>query len=385
MEREWAYIRCMPTYSKPMILRIAFLCLPLLLCPLSIAQADGMDYFVSPDGDNDSGGASPSQPFRSIQHALQLAQPGDTIHLAPGHYYQDVYTVRDGEPDAPITVVGASNAVVHGLTSHRIFQVHHDYISLIGFTIDGLRRNAEPNRMGAFREKLLYVIGYDARDGVHHLRVIGMNFRNAGEECLRIKYFAHHNEIAYSSFHNCGIWDFVFDAHGVVGEAIYLGTSSKQWDINLTIEPDVTAHNWVHHNVIDTQGNECVEAKEGSERNIIEYNLCTGQKDPNSGGIVSRGSTNIIRYNEIYGNIGAGVRLGGHFVDGLQYGVENEVYGNVIYDNAAGGIKVLVGEQARICGNQLGNNEAGAMTGDFAHVYDGAQPCASEDSDLASR
>ena len=193
--------------------------------------------------------------------------------------------------------------------------------------------------MGAFREKLLYVIGYDVRDGVQHMRVLNMTFRNAGEECLRIKYFARHNEIAYSTFHDCGIWDFVFDAHGVVGEAIYLGTSSKQWDINLTIEPDVTAYNWVHHNVIDTQGNECVEAKEGTEHNVIEYNLCRGQKDPNSGGIVSRGKANIIRYNEIHGSVGAGVRLGGHLVDGVQYGVDNLVYGNIITENDAGGIK----------------------------------------------
>lgn len=225
--------------------------------------------------------------------------------MAPGHYYQDVYTVRDGAPGKPITVTGTEHAVAHGLTSNRIFQAHHDYITLVGFTIDGLRRNAEPNRMGAFREKLLYVIGYDARDGVHHLRVLGMTLRNAGEECLRIKYFAHHNEIAYSRFRDCGIWDFIFHAHGVVGEAVYLGASSKQWDINLTIEPDVTARNWVHHNDIDTQGNECVEAKEGSAHNIIEYNIRTGQKDPNSGGIVSRGKANIIRYNEIYANAGA--------------------------------------------------------------------------------
>ena len=360
-----------------MTLRIAIVLLSLLLFLPNQAQAEGAQYFISPDGDNDNSGNSPSQPFRSIQHALQLAQPGDTIHLGPGHYYQDVYTVRDGEPGRPITVVGASNAVVHGLTSNRIFQVHHDYIHLIGFTIDGLRRNAEPNRMGAFREKLLYVIGYDTRDGVHHMRVLNMTFRNAGEECLRVKYFAHHNEIAYSTFHDCGIWDFVFDAHGVVGEAIYLGTSSKQWDINLTIEPDITAHNWVHHNIIDTQGNECVEAKEGTERNIIEYNICTGQKDPNSGGIVSRGKANIIRYNEIYGSIGAGVRLGGHFVDGVQYGVENEVYGNIIYGNQAGGVKVLVDGQTLICGNQLWGNAAGDVTGDFAERYDPAQPCAS--------
>lgn len=361
-----------------MIPRTVFTCLIFLLCLTVLAQSDGIQYYVSPDGDKSNSGASPSSPFRSIQQALQLAGPGDTIHLGSGHYYQDVYTVRDGAPGRPITIVGTANAVVHGLTSNRIFQVHHDYISLIGFTIDGLRRNAEPNRMGAFREKLLYVIGYDARDGVHHLRVLGMTFRNAGEECLRIKYFAHHNEIAYSTFHDCGIWDFVFDAHGVVGEAVYLGTSSKQWDINLTIEPDITAHNWVHHNVMDTQGNECVEAKEGTEHNIIEYNLCTGQKDPNSGGIVSRGKANIIRYNEIHGNVGVGVRLGGHLVDGVQYGLDNLVYGNIIYENDAGGLKVLVDGQALICGNQVWDNAAGDVAGAYGQNYDPATACDSE-------
>ena len=372
---------------KIVIQRIVFMCLSLLLCLTCLAQEGGTQYFVNPDGDNNNDGTRPSQPFRSIQRALQLAQPGDTIHLQPGHYYQDVYTVRDGEPGRPITLVGSANAVVHGLTSNRIFQVHHDYISLVGFTIDGLRRNAEPNRMGAFREKLLYVIGYDARDGVHHLRVLGMTFRNAGEECVRLKYFAHDNEIAYSTIHDCGIWDFVFDAHGVVGEAIYIGTSSKQWDINLTVEPDITARNWVHHNIIDTQGNECVEAKEGTEHNIIEYNICSGQKDPNSGGIVSRGRANVIRYNEISGSVGAGVRLGGHRVDGVQYGVDNLVYGNIIHGNAAGGVKVLVDGQALICGNQLWDNAAGAMTGDFGASYDAAQPCppGAIESDLASR
>ncbi len=353
-------------------------CLSLLLCLNIQAQSSAIQYYVSPDGDNSSSGRTPSRAFRSIQHAVQLAQPGDTIHLLPGHYYQDVNTIRDGLPGKPITIVGTSKAVVHGIASNRIFQVHHDYITLMGFTIDGLRRNAEPNRMGAFREKLLYIIGYDKRDGVHHLRVLNMTFRNAGEECVRLKYFAHHNEIAYSTFHDCGIWDFVFDAHGVVGEAVYIGTSSKQWDINLTIEPDVTAYNWVHHNVIDTQGNECVEAKEGTEHNIIEYNLCTGQKDPNSGGIVSRGFANIIRYNEIHDNIGAGIRLGGHMVDGIQYGVENQVYGNIIYGNQAGGIKFVVDGQAAVCDNQLWNNAIGNSAGEFGSNYDPSQPCASD-------
>ena len=145
---------------------LVLICVSLLLCLPTSAQSGGAHYYVSPDGDNSSSGTAPLSPFRSIQQAVQLAQPGDTIHLLPGHYYQDVNTIRDGAPGRPITITGTANAVVHGLASNRIFQVHHDYISLIGFTIDGLRRNAEPNRMGAFREKLLSVIGYDKRDGV---------------------------------------------------------------------------------------------------------------------------------------------------------------------------------------------------------------------------
>lgn len=357
---------------------LGLLCLCFLLITPTLAQETGTHYFINPDGDDDNSGFSPSEPFRKIQTALDIAQPGDTIHLAPGHYYQDVNTIRDGLPDTPITVTGTANAVVHGLTSNRIFQVHHDYITLVGFIIDGLRRNADPDRMGAYKEKLLYVIGYDERDGVTGLRVLNMTFRNAGEECLRIKYFAHHNEIAYNTFHDCGIWDFVHFAHGVVGEAVYMGTSSKQWDENLTNEPDVTAYNWVHHNYMETNGNECFEAKEGTEHNIIEYNICTGQKDPNSGGIVSRGYNNVIRFNEVYGNVGAGIRLGGHMVDGIQYGVQNHVYGNIIYGNESGGIRFVIGEQGIVCGNSMVDNSGGDATGDFGNIYHPTTPCANE-------
>ena len=300
--------------------------------------------------------------------------------MAPGHYKQDIQTVRSGEAGAPITITGSPNAVVHGIASNRMVQVHHDYITLQGFTLDGLREGDDPERMGSYRGKLLYVIAYEPQKGVEHLRVLGMTFKNAGEECLRLRYFAQHNEVAYSTFENCGLYDFKFGADGVVGEAIYMGTSSKQWDDgkNVTVEPDQTSFNWIHHNIFITNGNECVEGKEGTSHNIIEYNICTGQKDPNSGGIVSRGFENIIRFNEIYGNVGAGIRLGGHMVDGIQYGVSNHVYGNIISDNKAGGIKFIIDKQGVICGNQLSQHPSGDAVGDYADNYEPAQPCSND-------
>ena len=61
----------------------------------------------------------------------------------------------------------------------------------------------------------------------------------------------------------------------------------------------------------DTQGNECVDIKEGATANVVEHNDCTGQKDPESAGFDSRGSGNVFRFNASYANLGAGVRLGG--------------------------------------------------------------------------
>lgn len=80
----------------------------------------------------------------------------------------------------------------------------------------------------------------------------------------------------------------------------------------------------------------------------------------------------------IHDSVGAGARLGGHLIDGVQYGVENQVYGNLIYGNEAGGVKILVDGQAQICGNQLWDNAAGDTSGAFASSYDPAMPCASE-------
>lgn len=59
-------------------------------------------------------------------------------------------------------------------------------------------------------------------------------------------------------------------------------------------------------------------------------------------GLSARGSENAFRYNTVEFNIGAGVRLGGHTVDNVTYGVDNGVYYNTLIDNAEAGIKALV-------------------------------------------
>ena len=342
------------------VLIAAGLALALLGFGLQRSLARGRStYYVSPSGRDSNEGDSPQEPLKTIQRAVDQARPGDVVELAAGVYLQDVASKRDGAPGAPITIRGPAGAIVKGAGESRIFEIRHSYLTLEGFTIDGLW--GSPAQQQGYREKLLYVVGRKPRDGVTGLKVLHMTFKNAGGECLRMRYFAQHNEIAYSSFVGCGVHDFKFHAGKRNGEAIYIGTAPEQRanGVNPTADPDQSSDNWVHHNTFDTQGNECVDIKEASSGNVVEYNSCTGQQDPNSGGFDARGSRNIFRHNQSFGNVGAGIRLGG---DGADDGVDNQVYDNTFRDNGAGGIK-LVHQRQKLCGNVLRNNRGGKVVG----------------------
>ena len=204
-----------------------------------------------------------------------------------------------------------------------------------------------------------------------------MTLKNSGGECLRLRYFATKSEIAYNTIANCGAYDFLFNAGGKNGEGIYIGTSNKQWGDgkNPTNDPDETKDNLVHHNYIDTQGNECIDIKEGATANIIEYNTCRGQKDSESGGFDSRGDGNIFRYNDVRGSVGGGIRLGGASVNGIQYGKNNDVYENTIVDNKNGGIRFQTTPQGKICGNTMSGNTTGDSAGGFASEFDPIKSC----------
>jgi hypothetical protein len=197
-----------------------------------------------------------------------------------------------------------------------------------------------------------------------------------------MRYFAQHNEIGFSRFESCGVHDFKFHAGKRNGEAIYIGTAPEQRGNgeNPTADPDQSSANWIHDNSFNTQGNECVDIKESSSANVVEHNICTGQQDPNSGGFDARGSGNIFRYNESFGNVGAGIRLGG---DGMGDGLDNQVYDNSFHNNQAGGIK-LVRKQQKLCGNRLRDNARGNMVGAGPGGPDAAAACAAQKNDGAA-
>ena len=320
------------------------------------------DLFVSPNG-NDLNTGTSNNPFQTIQQAIDKAKAGDTITLASGTYRQDFVTRANGSEAMPITITGTNSAVVQGAGKGRVVEINHNHIVLNGFTVDGLHGNSESAK--GYRDKLIYVQGKGKRSGVVGLKILNMRLANAGRECVRLRYFAQNNEIAFNEILNCGVVDFKFGSMKQKnGEGIYVGTAPEQLrdGKNPTSDIDNSRDNWIHHNTIDTQGNECVDIKEGASFNIVENNYCTGQLDPDSAGLDSRGNSNIFRYNQVFGNRGAGVRLGG---DTSSDGSNNDVYGNNIYDNASGGIKFQAKTQGQICENVMKNNIGGNAVGTF--------------------
>ncbi|MBW3573536.1 MAG: right-handed parallel beta-helix repeat-containing protein [Actinobacteria bacterium] len=330
-------------------------------------------YYVAPSGSDDNAGVQPSEPFETIQHALDLALPGDTVHLGSGTYKQDVVTVRGGDSTtAPITIAGPKDAVVKGGGNGRIVEVNHSYIVLQGFTIDGKFDSGD--RKSAYRDKLIYAISKKANVGITGLKVLGMTLQNAGGECVRLRYFASKNVVAGNTITDCGIYDFRFNGGGKNGEAVYIGTAPEQWGANgaPTNDPDKSDKNWVHHNDIKTNGNECVDIKESSSGNVVEHNDCSGQKDVNSAGLNSRGSGNIFRYNTIHDNLGAGIRFGG---DKSTDGTDNDAYGNTITNNEVGGIKFMAKPQGKVCGNTFSGNGGADAVGTYRDDFEPAEPC----------
>ena len=148
----------------------------------------------------------------TIQEAVDLAQPGDTVVLSPGEYFQDVVTKKDGLPDKPITIKGQKSSIVKGAGNSRVFQVNHSYITLEGFTIDGHFKNSK--EISSYRDKLLYVTGKIAGKALVNLKVFNMDIKNAGGECVRLRYLVQNSEIAYNSIFTCGVGDFEYNDGG---------------------------------------------------------------------------------------------------------------------------------------------------------------------------
>ena len=71
--------------------------------------AAGNTYYVSLSG-SDSNLGTQSQPFRTIQHAADVAQPGNRILVKAGTYYERIALKNSGRAGSPIVIEGERGA-----------------------------------------------------------------------------------------------------------------------------------------------------------------------------------------------------------------------------------------------------------------------------------
>jgi hypothetical protein len=341
--------------------------------------AAGPQLYVDPAG-NDTNDGSAGAPLQTIQRALDEAQPGTTINLAPGEYREQPATQRDGAAGAPITIKGPETgqdrsgryqATLYG--TERIFNIDHSYYVLDGFTIDGqekLKDRELPDDLSAitaFKQsvatdvedgRLIYIGSSDESRDMTGIEIRNMFLSGAGGECVRLRNNAHDNVIADSVIQYCGLFgkksdsSSRFEFHN--GEGVYIGTSPKS-DSQPMHENDTSSGNLVTGNIIHTFGSECFNVKENAHDNVFEDNQCSGNAEStefDGSSIELRGHNNIVRNNTISDSEGVAIKIKS---DSDEY----DKGGNVIEGNRISGV---AGEafqyesdarQGQMCGNEV--------------------------------
>jgi hypothetical protein len=330
---------------------------------------------VDPAG-TDAGDGSAAAPMRTIQAALDKAEPGTLITLAPGVYREELTTVRDGAPGAPITIKGPETgtdragryrATLYG--TGRIVSIDHSYYTLDGFTIDGQEALAGTTfptaitAMDAFKDgvagkvadgRLVYVGAGDKTHDLTGITLSNMFLNGAGGECVRLRNNAHDNVVTDSVIQYCGLFGKGSGEKRAVyhnGEGVYIGTSPNSDDQPMHAN-DGSARNVVTRNVIRTFGSECFDVKENAHDNVFAGNVCAGNTEPrdhDGSNVELRGYANVVRDNQISDSAGVSVKIS---VDGDGY----DRGGNIVEDNRiSGSAAALMLDSAAAQGPMCGN------------------------------
>jgi len=332
------------------------------------ATAPG-DLWVSPTGLPAAAGTQ-ADPLSSIQAALDRAQPGATIHLAPGAYQETLHTVRDGTRQARITILGPSAGTATLYGKGRIVNVDNSWITLRGFTIDGekeLKDAAFPTELTdaeAFKDsvqsrvvdsKLVFVGSAPGVRNVTGTMLDRMTLVHAGGECVHLRDGARRTLIERSTIEWCGMLAVdtrknVYRYHN--GEGVYIGTSPQATGQPMT--SDDSSHNTVLGNRIATYGSECFDVKEHAHDNRLQGNRCLDNIEPLANGgstIELRGYANAVIANSVAGSLGYELKIAS---DGAQYdNSRNTVRRNAFSRPRAEALKVG-GTQGLFCGNVWG-------------------------------
>jgi hypothetical protein len=374
---------------------VAAVALGLAAAPQSSPPAPAL--FVAPNGSDDNPGTA-DRPVRTLQKALDLAQPGTIVTLAAG-VYDSSATRRAGRADAPIVIRGPETgrdpaarfrAVIRG--PRIALQINHSYYRLQGFTVDGqpgIPPDRYPNDLAASRafkdsvasvaanSKLIY-IGYapDSRD-ITGVVLDDLFLHGAGGECVRLRNNAYGNVVQNTVIRWCGLFpsgDDVARYKYHNGEGVYVGTSPKSTTQPM-FENDASHDNVVRDSDIATFGSECFQVKENAHDNRMLRVTCRANEEPlrfGGSNVELRGDHNTVEDSVLSGSLGVNLKIAS---DEPKY----DKGGNALIRNRfldAAGPHILFKSQhppGPACGNTFATTRITEKGDAFARA---AEPCA---------
>jgi len=130
---------------------------------------------------NDSNNGTLNAPWKTIQHAVDNAMPGDTVFIRKGTYYENIISQRSGNVTEGYIVFSAyplETPVIDGTgvsASNTGFTISHSYLKLCGLEIknwvNGIWMQRADNIIITDCEVHQVVYGVGAADGTHDFRL----------------------------------------------------------------------------------------------------------------------------------------------------------------------------------------------------------------------
>lgn len=323
-------------------------------------------YYVAVTG-NDNADGSIANPWQTIQHGVNQLQPGDTLNIMPGTYYEKIAIHTSGTANARITIRQYQNPAprlsgANSSNDNPIIWTDQAYITIQGLHLTDNQVN--------------YAAGFLARGGAHHIRFLNnkvskINFSADPNAPVTPNtnatpvLFSGDGPTAADSIHHIVIaGNEVFDNRTGYSENIALDGNVSHFLID---------NNHVHDNTnigIDMTGNYGTApgaAWDHARYGLVRNNYTHHNNAPYStaAGIYVDGGHHIIVENNFSHDNGYGAEIGCE-----QDGTTEDVLfrNNVLYHNAFAGIHIGAYDpgtsgdviRARVYNNTLYHNDTNA-------------------------
>ncbi|OLT33379.1 hypothetical protein BJF79_34915 [Actinomadura sp. CNU-125] len=271
-----------------------------------------------------------------LQEALNVAEPGTVVQLAPGKFDGQFLSQKSGTADRPIFVCGTDKSILDGGGTGEGYGFHLQdaaHWRLIGFTL----QNSQKGVMF---------------DGTGASFVQELTIRNTGDEAVHLRRNSTGNSVLFNTISHTGRENPRF------GEGVYLGSSHNNWGTLTNGQPDRSDNNLVAGNKIKSTA-EAVDVKEGTAGGRIAGNAFDGSELSggfNDSWVDVKGNGYVIEHNR-----------GAHTnADGFQtheeykgWGTRNVFRRNVIAlgDAKGVGIRLDSAGNAVACDNRVSGGE----------------------------